>query len=169
MSIQIRTLQDDDDVALLAFEVANRQWFERFIEARDPAVYSPAGIRRHIGDCLASYRQDSQHPFVITAPDGSILGRANLKDIDQASGVAEVGYRIAQAAAGQGLATRALCHLAEAARSRGLAQLVAIVSVANPASAAVAERAGFAREAWLPSYAALSTGKLDCWRYRLVL
>lgn len=169
MHIQIRTLRDDDDLALLAFEVANRQWFERFIEARDPAVYSPAGIRQHIGDCLASYRQDSLHPFVIAAPDGSILGRANLKDIDQAAGVAEVGYRIAQAAAGRGLATRALRHLAETARGRGLAQLVAIVSVANPASAAVAQRAGFARETWLPSYAALSTGPLDCWRYRLVL
>ncbi|MBA5608001.1 GNAT family N-acetyltransferase [Duganella sp. FT3S] len=169
MRIHIRTLRDDDHVALLAFEVANRQWFERFIEARDPAVYSPAGIKRHIGDCLAGYRQDSLHPCVITAPDGSILGRANLKDIDQATGVAEVGYRIAQAATGQGLATRALHHLAETARGRGLAQLVAIVSVANPASAAVAQHAGFRREAWLPSYAALATGTQDCWRYRLVL
>ncbi|GGY78695.1 hypothetical protein ACFFTM_11055 [Pseudoduganella plicata] len=36
-SVTIRTLQADDAAALLAFEIANRAWFEQHIEPRDRA------------------------------------------------------------------------------------------------------------------------------------
>ena len=39
-AIHIRTLQADDVEALLAFELENRDWFERHIDSRGSAFYS---------------------------------------------------------------------------------------------------------------------------------
>jgi [ribosomal protein S5]-alanine N-acetyltransferase len=50
---------------------------------------------------------------VLVADDGAIVGRFNLVFVEE--GVAEVGYRVAQRVAGQGVATaglRELCLLA---------------------------------------------------------
>ena len=51
--IRIRTLQPIDAEPLLKFELENRQWFERHIDARSSAFYSLEGVTEHI----ASYWQ----------------------------------------------------------------------------------------------------------------
>lgn len=143
-AITIRTLQADDVEALLAFEVQNREWFERHIDARGSDFYSLHGIRAHIAAYLAGFVAGTWHPFVIEDPQGKIIGRANLKDIDRAGFRAEVGYRIAEDACGEGLATRALEHLIGVARSQWkLRQLLASVYASNLGSARVLERCGF--------------------------
>jgi ribosomal-protein-alanine N-acetyltransferase len=79
---------------------------------------------------------------VLLADDGSVLGRFNLYDLED--GAADVGYRVARHASGQGLATAAvgqLCHLAAAAY--GLRTLRAAVASTNVASRRVLEKAGF--------------------------
>ena len=147
-SINIRTLQADDVEALLAFEVQNREWFERHIDSRGSAFYSMQGIRAHIAAYLAGFAAGTWHPFVIEDQQGRIIGRANLKDIDRAGFRAEVGYRIAEDACGQGLATTALEHLIRVAQSQWkLRQLVASVYASNLGSAKVLERCGFTRAA----------------------
>ncbi len=73
---------------------------------------------------------------------GEVLGRVNL--IDVADGSAELGYRVAERAAGQGLATRAVRQVRElAATVYGLTELLAVTTYDNPASRAVLARAGF--------------------------
>ena len=125
-AINIRTLQADDVEALLAFELENRDWFERHIDSRGSAFYSVQGIRAHIAAYLAGFAAGTWHPFVIEDQQGRIIGRANLKDIDRAGFRAEVGYRIAEQACGQGLATRALEHLIRVAQTQWkLRELVA--------------------------------------------
>ena len=147
-AINIRTLQADDVEALLAFELENRDWFERHIDSRGSAFYSVQGITTHISAFLNGFATGNWHPFVIEDPQGRIIGRANLKDIDRAGFRAEVGYRIAEEACGQGLATRALEHLIRVAQTQWkLRELVASVYASNLGSAKVLERCGFTREA----------------------
>lgn len=73
---------------------------------------------------------------------GAVLGRVNLVDV--ADGSAELGYRIAENAAGRGLATSAVreaCALSVA--EYGLTTLRAVTTLDNAASRAVLARTGF--------------------------
>ncbi|MFS2069796.1 GNAT family N-acetyltransferase [Pseudomonas sp. CT11-2] len=142
--VRIRTLQSTDAEALLAFELDNREWFERHIDARGSAFYSMQGVTDHIDAYLADFAAGTWHPFVIEDDAGNIVGRANLKGIDMTERSAEVGYRIAQNACGQGLATLAVRHLIQQAQLHwNLKQLVATVYAENIGSAKVLERCGF--------------------------
>lgn len=146
-SLKIRELKSTDAEALLAFEIHNRAWFESHIEARDPSFYSLQGVADHIESYLSDFALGAWHPFVIEDSSGSIVGRANLKNINSPQGSAEVGYRIAQHASGQGLATLALRHLIQEAKVRwGLTQLVAYVYKENVGSRKVLGRCGFVLE-----------------------
>lgn len=104
----IRTLRPDDEHRLLQFERDNRTWFEARIDPRGDAFYTRDGVRDHIEQYLDGYARATWHPCVIVDRTDAIVGRANLKDIDLATGMAEIGYRIAQQHAGQGLATDAV-------------------------------------------------------------
>ncbi|URM30785.1 GNAT family N-acetyltransferase [Pseudomonas frederiksbergensis] len=142
--VRIRTLQNTDAEALLAFELNNREWFERFIDARDAAFYSLQGVTDHIAAYLSGFTAGTWHPFVLEEAGGTIVGRANLKSIDMSERSAEVGYRIAQSACGRGLATLAVRHLIQEAQLHwSLKLLVANVYAANIGSAKVLERCGF--------------------------
>ncbi|EJM18527.1 acetyltransferase, ribosomal protein N-acetylase [Pseudomonas sp. GM18] len=142
--VRIRTLESTDAEALLTFEVDNREWFERHIDPRGSAFYSVQGVTDHIAAYLADFAAGTWHPFVIEDDGGNIVGRANLKGIDMSEQSAEVGYRIAQSACGQGLATLAVRHLIQQAQLHwNLKQLVATVYAGNIGSAKVLERCGF--------------------------
>ncbi|WP_434580919.1 GNAT family N-acetyltransferase [Pseudomonas sp. Z5-35] len=146
-NIRIRTLQLGDTEALLAFEVQNREWFERHIDARDSAFYSIQGVSEHIADHLSRLAAATWHPFVIEDASGRIIGRANLKDIDTGGRSAQIGYRIAQDACGRGLATLAVKHLIQQAQSHWrLGRLQANVYAANIGSVKVLQRCGFLLE-----------------------
>ncbi|PYY68134.1 GNAT family N-acetyltransferase [Pseudomonas jessenii] len=143
-SFSVRELKMTDAQALLAFEIQNREWFESHIDAREPAFYSLQGVADHIESYLSGFAVGAWHPFVIEDSSQRIVGRANLKSIDPSTGSAQVGYRIDQHACGQGLATLALRHLIEQARTRwGLTQLVAFAYKENLGSRKVLDRCGF--------------------------
>lgn len=140
----LRTLRPDDAGDLLAFELDNRAWFERHIDARADDFYSLYGVRQHIAQLLQGHAQGHAHPCLIVDRDGTLMGRANLKGIGQQT--AEVGYRIGQQHAGQGLATAALRHLIAVARAQWrLQRLTAHAIDGNAASIRVLERCGFVR------------------------
>lgn len=146
-SFTVRELQPTDTAALLAFEIRNREWFESHIEARDPAFYSLQGVAEHIESYLSGFAAGAWHPLVIEDAHERIVGRANLKSIHSPPNTAQVGYRIDQQFCGQGLATRALRHLIQEARTRWeLTQLVAYVYQDNPGSQKVLARCGFLLE-----------------------
>lgn len=168
-TLQIRSLQAGDSAALLHFELANRAWFERHIQPRDPAVYAPAGMDAHIAEFLAELAAGTLHPCVLLDGDGAIVGRANLKDIDRATGGAEIGYRVGQQQAGRGLASRAVAHLRTLATELGLNHIDAIASTVNPASVRVLTRAGFKPLLFMPASETIQGRSIDCWRYRLRL
>lgn len=145
--IQIRTLRSSDAQALLEFEIDNREWFESHIDPRPSEFYSLQGVAEHIDAYLTGYALGTWHSLVVLDARGKIIGRANLKNIDSQLHSAEVGYRVARSACGQGLATQALRRLIEEARERWrLARLVAYVYPENAGSRVVLERCGFVLE-----------------------
>lgn len=164
--MQIRTLTTSDAPALLAFELANRTWFESQVDARAPDFYKLAAVAAHIEDSLARHAAGSMHPCLLL--EGvAVVGRCNLRNIDRESGRAEVGYRIAASECGRGLAGSALRHLMELAYGQWhLGGLEAHVTVANAASSRVLERAGFTLAGPSPITAQVGEQQLACVLYR---
>ena len=126
--------------AVLAFERANRAYFAASISDRGDKFFEQFAERHRAR--LAEQDAGQAAYYVLVADDGSILGRFNL--IFTGAGTAVLGYRVAEHAAGRGVATatvRELCQLA-AARHR-LRTLRAGTSHDNVASQKVLAKAGF--------------------------
>jgi ribosomal-protein-alanine N-acetyltransferase len=137
---ELHLLQADHAPAVLAFELANRAYFAAFISDRGDEYFDQFAERHDA--LLAEQEAGSGAYYVLVAEDGSILGRFNLYRVED--GTAELGYRVAENAAGRGLATatvRELCGLAAA--RHGLRTLRAATSHDNVASQKVLAKAGF--------------------------
>ncbi|MFI9237236.1 GNAT family N-acetyltransferase [Streptomyces sp. NPDC053079] len=137
---ELQLLRLDHAPALLAFEQENRAYFAASIPDRGDDYFADFDARH---DALLAEQAAGLHFFhVLVGSDGEVLGRVNL--IDVADGSAELGYRIAEKAARQGLATTAVrqtCLLAAA--QYGLSALRAVTTLDNPGSRAVLARTGF--------------------------
>ncbi|MFG2606486.1 GNAT family N-acetyltransferase [Streptomyces sp. NPDC048514] len=125
---------------VLAFELANRAYFAASVSDRGDEFFARFAERY---DALLAEQENGVCAFhVLVAEDGSVLGRFNLVDIEDRT--AQLGYRIAQHAAGQGLATAAVRELCGAAAARyGLRTLLAATAHENAASRKVLTKAGF--------------------------
>jgi ribosomal-protein-alanine N-acetyltransferase len=137
---ELQPLRADHAPAVLAFELANRAYFAASISDRGDEFYDQFTARHRA--MLAEQEAGLCAYYVLVAADGQVLGRFNLYDVED--GTAKLGYRVAQHAAGQGLATaavRELCRLAAA--QRGLRTLRAATSSENVASQKVLAKAGF--------------------------
>ncbi|MFH8379523.1 GNAT family N-acetyltransferase [Kitasatospora sp. NPDC018058] len=137
----LEPLRPDHADALLAFERANRAWFARTVPDRGDAYFAEFPARH--AALLAEQAAGTCRFHVILDADGALVGRINL--VDLVDGGAELGYRIAESAAGRGLATAAVAELCRlAATAYGLRSLTAATTLDNPASQAVLTRNGFA-------------------------
>jgi [ribosomal protein S5]-alanine N-acetyltransferase len=137
---ELQRLRADHAQAVLAFEVANRAYFAASISDRGDEFFSQFADRH--AALLAKQDGGGGAFYVLIAEDGSVLGRFNLTFAE--AGTAELGYRVAQDAAGHGVATatvRELCLLA--ATRHGLRTLRAATSHENVASQKVLAKAGF--------------------------
>ncbi|MEU0374297.1 GNAT family N-acetyltransferase [Streptomyces sp. NPDC006283] len=137
---QLQRLRPDHAPALLAFERDNRAYFAAHVPDRGDDYFTHFDARHR--DLLAEQAAGICHFHLVVDDTGAILGRVNLVDVADHS--AELGYRIAEKAAGQGLATsavRRLCTLAAA--QYGLTTLRAATTLDNAASQAVLARIGF--------------------------
>ena len=136
----LQLLRLDHVPALLAFERENRAYFAASVPDRGDEFY--AEFDTLCAQQLASQAAGTDYFHLLVTEGGEVLGRVNLYRV--ADGSAELGYRIAQKAAGRGLATAAVRQVRElAATTYGLTSLRARVTLDNPASSAVLERNGF--------------------------
>lgn len=144
MSIRLWPPQAEDAEALLAFELCNRAYFERWINARPEGYYRLDAVRDAIGAAVGEAKADAGYQYLIWRGD-EIVGRINLRGVERRYfHKAELGYRIGEAHAGQGIASQALAALRELAFGElGLARLEATVRPANPGSLKVLQRNGF--------------------------
>ncbi|HWE56122.1 MAG TPA: GNAT family N-acetyltransferase [Acidimicrobiales bacterium] len=125
---------------LLKFEVENREYFSRSISDRGDAYFRE--FESELEARLSEQGTGLCAFHVLVADDGSVLGRFNLVDIGDGS--AELGYRMAERAAGQGLATSTVLEVCRrAAAELELHTLRARTTEANVASRRVLLKAGF--------------------------
>ncbi len=137
---ELQLLRLDHAPALLAFELENRAYFAAAVPDRGDAYF--AAFDEQHGELLERQADGTELQHVLVEEDGAIVGRVNLYEV--ANGSADLGYRIAERAAGRGLATaavRQLCALAVV--EYGLTVLRAAARVENVASRAVLIRTGF--------------------------
>jgi RimJ/RimL family protein N-acetyltransferase len=136
----LQLLRLDHAPALLAFERENRAYFAASIPDRGDKFF--AEFDTWYAQLLAWQASGTDYLHVLVTERGEVVGRVNLTEV--ADGSAELGYRIAQKAAGQGLATAAVHQVRElAATEYGLTRLRARVTLDNPASRKVLEHNGF--------------------------
>src|SRR5438067_5235797 len=125
---------------LLAFERENRAYFAASVPDRGDEFFAEFDTR--YAQLLAGQAAGTDYLHLLVAEGSEVVGRVNLTEV--ADGTAELGYRIAQKAAGQGLATAAVRKVRElAATEYGLTRLRARVTLNNPASRKVLEHNGF--------------------------
>jgi RimJ/RimL family protein N-acetyltransferase len=130
----------DHAPALLAFERENRAYFAASIPDRGDEFFAEFDTRH--AQLLEWQAAGTDYFHLLVAEGGEVVGRVNLTKV--ADGSAELGYRIAQKAAGHGLATAAVRKVRElAATEYGLSRLRARVTLDNPASRKVLEHNGF--------------------------
>lgn len=95
---EMHLLRPDHAVALLAFEQENRAYFAVSIPDRGDDYFARFDERHRA--LLAEQKAGVCCFHVLVGAEGEVLGRVNLVDV--ADGSAELGYRIAERAAGRG-------------------------------------------------------------------
>ena len=137
---ELQLLRADHAPAVLAFELANRDYFAAFISDRGDEFFEKFADRH--STLLAEQDSGIGAYYVLVDDDGSVLGRFNLFITGENS--ANLGYRVAEGVAGKGVATenvRVVCRLA--ATEHGLRILNASTTYANIASQKVLTKSGF--------------------------
>ncbi|MFF7754742.1 GNAT family N-acetyltransferase [Streptomyces sp. NPDC007971] len=137
---ELQLLRPDHAPTLCAFERENRAYFAASIPDRGDDYFARFDERHRA--LLAEQQAGDCYFHVLVGAGGDVLGRVNLVDV--ADGAADLGYRIAERAAGRGLATWAVREMCGLALGRyGLTVLRAATTLDNAASRAVLSRAGF--------------------------
>lgn len=137
---ELKRLTADDAPAVLAFELANRAYFAASISDRGDEFFAQFPDRHSA--MLAEQEAGAGAFYLLVADDGSVLGRFNLYRFRD--GTAELGYRVAQHAAGRGVAAATVLELCRLTAARhGLHTLRAATSHDNAASRKVLTKAGF--------------------------
>jgi RimJ/RimL family protein N-acetyltransferase len=119
---------------------------------RVPEPPPPDFPRRWLARYEAARVDGSGEAFAAVDGDGGFLGLALAPSIDREAAEVELGYIVAPAARGRGVAQRMLRVLtAWAFAEAGAQRIVLIINVENVASERVAERCGYTREGVLRS------------------
>ncbi|MEU6879329.1 GNAT family N-acetyltransferase [Streptomyces sp. NPDC046712] len=137
---ELQLLRPEHAPALLAFERENRGYFAASVPDRGDAYFREFEARHQ---ALLDEQETGAILFhVLVGGGGEVLGRFNLVDV--ADGSADLGFRVAEKAAGRGVATggvREVCRLAVV--EYGLVRLTAAAALANAGSRGVLARVGF--------------------------
>ncbi len=137
----LERLRSDHADAIFSFEVENRAYFTSTISDRGDAYFEHFAENHRAS--LAEQESGACSYYVLVDENHVVLGRFNLYELKD--GTAEVGYRVGEHVAGQGVATdalRALCSIATTELS--LRTLTARTRDENVASQRVLEKCGFA-------------------------
>jgi RimJ/RimL family protein N-acetyltransferase len=160
-------LPDERDVDAIT-DACQDPEIPRFTRVASP--YGRDDALEYVGRTASGWRDGTSAGFVIAdAADDTVLGSIGVMRFDDTRAVAEVGYWVARAARGHGLASRSV-RLASrwALRELGISRLELMTRVENVASQGVAERAGFTREGVLRSYMTHGCGLADVVMFSLI-
>jgi RimJ/RimL family protein N-acetyltransferase len=131
--------EDADAVYRACSDPENVRWLTL------PSPYTPADAEEFVGVGTVSARAEKRGLMTAVEADGEFMGSAGLHFSPGLLGPS-IGYWMAPWARGRGYASEAARALAEWALGRGAARVHLFADVGNPASQAVARRAGFREE-----------------------
>jgi RimJ/RimL family protein N-acetyltransferase len=155
----LRPWRDTDvaDLVTICQDLEIARW------TRVPSPYRETDARAFLLHRYELIHEGLSAPFAVVATDGGeLLGAVALTRIDWPNLRAEIGYWLGAHARGQGHATRAVGALTRwGFGTLGLERITLLAATINAPSQAVAERAGFSREAVLRSYNATRHGRFD--------
>jgi ribosomal-protein-alanine N-acetyltransferase len=165
-----RLITPDDAPVLAELVRANREFLAPWEPHRGDEYFTEAGQRVSIGASLAEHQHGRGVPWVIVDRDGAVVGRINLNNIVRgAFQSASLGYWLAQAATGRGIATAAVRDIMRLAFTElGLHRIQADTLVHNAASQRVLERNGFVRIGLAPRYLKIAGRWQDCVMHQLL-
>ena len=111
---------------------------------RIPSGADEAFVRGWIGRYETGWQDGSRAGFAIRTADGELVGFAAIVDLELEHREGEIGYMVAPAARGRGIAGRAVELLTRWGFDElGLLRLELRIDVENTGSAVVAERSGY--------------------------
>lgn len=167
----LRPVRAEDGAALSRAYRVNREHLRPWEPARDEAFYTEEWQSRHAERCVADAAAGRSERFVIAASDGEIRGRMNLNNIVRgAFWSADLGYWVAAAWQGRGLATAAVRSIASHARTDlRLHRLQAATLLHNAGSQRVLAVNGFTRIGVAPRYLEIDGSWQDHVLFQLLL
>ena len=165
-----RLITPDDAPILAELMRVNRDFLAPWEPVRADDQFTEAGQRVAIQAALAEHAHGRSLPCVLVDTDGAIVGRINLNNIVRgAAQSASLGYWLAEAAGGRGLATTAVREITGLAFTElGLHRIQADTLVHNGASQRVLERNGFVRIGLAPRYLRIAGRWQDCILHQLL-
>ncbi|TDB88910.1 N-acetyltransferase [Actinomadura sp. KC216] len=142
--VRLRVVQMADAEALADLYTANRDYLRPWEPARDDAYFTVDGQRDNLCGLIEAYATGDMWPGVILL-DGEIAGRITLNNVLRGPlQTCFVGYWVARAHAGRGVATEAVRQALDVAfDGLRLHRVEAFTRVDNHASQRVLERNGF--------------------------
>ncbi|TDB94491.1 GNAT family protein [Actinomadura sp. 7K534] len=142
--VRLRVVQMADAERLAALCAENREYLRPWEPERDDAYFTVDGQRDNLYDLIEAYATGEMWPGVILV-DGEIAGRITLNNVLRGPlQSCFVGYWVARAHAGRGVATEALRQALDVAfGALRLHRVEAFTRVDNLASQRVLQRNGF--------------------------
>ena len=152
---------DTDDVAVACQDAETLRWL--------PRPYTRASAEWFIATFGPTQRESGAGIVFAIESAGGLVGAIDLKHVNWASKVAEVGYWVAPWARGGGVASRATRVLSHWAISdHGFERVELFAATGNVASQRVAEKAGFVREGVARNAGYVHDGRVDLVLFSLV-
>jgi ribosomal-protein-alanine N-acetyltransferase len=138
--MKLERLAPEQAAEVLRFERENRAYFAGSIPDRGDDYFAEFPARH--AALLEDQATGRCHLHVLVDAEGAVLGRFNLFDVE--SGEAELGFRVAERVAGQGVAKEGVrLVIARARDDYGLVRLRARAALANAGSRGVLRASGF--------------------------
>jgi ribosomal-protein-alanine N-acetyltransferase len=143
-----------DAPELAAVVQHNRAFMAPWEPVRDDAYFTEAGQDTVIGKALTAHERGHSIPHVIVDDDGRIVGRIALNGIVPWPFLScSVGYWVAAADNGRGVATEAMAEIKQLAfHQLGLHRIQGETLLHNVASQRVLDRNGFVRIGMAPKF-----------------
>ncbi len=165
-----RLITPDDAPALAELLRSSRDFLAPWEPIRGEDYFTVEGQRGDIDVSLDRHRQGGALPHVILDEDGRVVGRITLNGIVRgAFQSCSVGYWLAEAHTGRGLATAAVRHITTVAfEELGLHRVQAETLEHNVRSQRVLDRNGFVRYGLAPKYLKIAGRWQDCVMYQVL-
>ncbi|MEU3459571.1 GNAT family protein [Streptomyces sp. NPDC006733] len=140
----LRLIEPSDGPVLAALHARDREAYARWLPARPPEFYTPAGQTSVVEGLLDSHSRGLAWPGVVVS-DGSVIGQVSISSILRGPfQKGFLGYWVASSCQGLGHTSRAVGLAVRIAEDElNLHRLEAHTQLANLASQAILRRHGF--------------------------